>query len=95
MIEQIGNMMGPEGPGVTIAQIDEDFTGQLMEQIPAASDDTLFTATLASTLERTLYHYNIPPALFGIAPSGGVFTQLAYQESFMGRITCTHSGQSK
>ena len=83
MIAQIGNMMGPDGPGVTIAQIDEDFTGQLMEQIPAGSDDTLFTATLASILERTLYHYNIPPALFGIAPQGGVFTQLAYQESFI------------
>ena len=83
MIEQVAKMMGPDSPGVTIAQIDEDFSGTLMEQIPAGSDDALFSLTLASILERTLYHYNIPPALFGVAPSGGVFTQLAYQESFV------------
>ena len=83
MVEMVAKMMGPDSPGVTIAQIDEDFTGSLMEQIPAGSDDALFSLTLESTLNRTLYHYNIPPALFGISPAGGVFTQLAYQESFI------------
>ena len=83
LVSQLTKMLGPDGPGIVIAQIDEDFTGTLMEQIPAGNDDQLFISTLASVLERTLYHYNIPPALFGIAPSGGVFTQLAYQESFV------------
>jgi len=83
MVDMVAKMMGPDSPGVTVAQIDEDFTGQLMEQIPAGSDDALFSLTLESTLNRTLYHYNIPPALFGISPAGGVFTQLAYQESFI------------
>lgn len=83
MIAQVAKMMGPDSPGVTIAQIDEDFTGTLMEQIPAGSDEALFSLTLTSILDRTLYHYNIPPALFGVSPTGGVFTQLAYQESFI------------
>ena len=83
MIQQISKMMGSDSPGVTLAQIDEDFTGVLMESIPANSNDTLFDLTLQSLINRTLYHFNIPPSLFGIAPSGGVFTQLAYQESFI------------
>jgi hypothetical protein len=83
MVSDVSKMMGPDGPGITIAQIDEDFSGALMESIPATSNDTLFDLTLNSLINRTLYHYNIPPALFGIAPSGGVFTQLAYQESFI------------
>ena len=83
MIAQVAKMMGPDSPGVTIAQIDEDFSGTLMEQIPAGSDDALFSLTLTSILDRTLYHYNIPPGLFGVAPTGGVFTQVAYQESFV------------
>ena len=83
MVAMVQRMMGPDSPGVTIAQVDEDFTGTLMEQIPAGSDDALFDLTLSSIIDRTLYHYNIPPALFGISPTGGVFTQLAYQESFI------------
>jgi len=83
MVKQLQEMMGPDGPGITVAQLDEDFTGTLMEQIPAGQTSDLFETTLQSLINRTLYHYNIPPALFGIAPSGGVFTQLAYQESFI------------
>ena len=63
-------------------QIDEDFTGELLETIPSNSDDTLFSATLISVLDRVLQNYRIPPALMGVSPSGGVFTQLAYLESF-------------
>jgi hypothetical protein len=83
IVDQVRKMMGPDSPGVTVAQIDEDFTGALMEQIPAGSDDALFSTTLGSILDRVMYHYNIPPALFGVSPAGGVFTQLAYQESFI------------
>ncbi len=83
MVAMVSRMMGPDSPGVTIAQVDEDFTGTLMEQIPAGSDDALFELTLGSITDRTLYHFSIPPALFGISPAGGVFTQLAYQESFI------------
>ena len=83
MVDSLLKMMGPDSPGITVAQLDEDYTGTLMETIPANSNDTLFDLTLQSLINRTLYHYNIPPALFGIAPAGGIFTQLAYQESFI------------
>jgi len=83
VVTELKKMMGPESPGITVVQVDEDFSGTLMEQIPAGSDDALFSTTLESTLDRTMYHYNIPPALFGVSPAGGVFTQLAYQESFI------------
>lgn len=73
---------GVDSPGVTVVQTDEDFAGTLLETVESNSDDTLFDLTLNSIINRTLQHYHIPPALFGISPSGGVFTQLAYQESF-------------
>ena len=83
MRTMLGDMMGPDGPGIVLAQTDEDFSGTLMESIPSASDDALFSLTLDSILNRCLQNYNIPPALYGVAPTGGVFTQLAYQESFI------------
>lgn len=83
MRTMLGEMMGPDGPGIVLAQIDEDFSGDLMESIPSESDDALFQTTLDSILNRCLQNYNIPPALYGVAPTGGVFTQLAYQESFI------------
>jgi hypothetical protein len=83
IMNMVKGWLGPDGPGITVAQIDEDFTGSLMEQVPSDSDDALFSLTLDSILNRTLQHYNIPPALYGVAPTGGVFTQLAYQESFI------------
>lgn len=83
VLDQVSKMMGPDGPGVTVAEVDEDFTGELMESIPSNSDDALFGRTTDNILNRCLQHYNIPPALFGVAPTGGVFTQLAYQESFI------------
>lgn len=83
MRTMLGEMMGPDGPGIVLAQTDEDFSGNLMESIPSASDDALFSLTLDSILNRCLQNYNIPPALYGVAPTGGVFTQLAYQESFI------------
>ena len=73
---------GEDSPGVTVVVVAEDFTGEILETIPANSDDTLFSATLISVLERVLQNYRIPPALMGVTPSGGVFTQLAYLESF-------------
>ena len=75
---------GEDSPGVTVmGNIDaEEFPGDVLEAIPANSDDELFSATLVSVLDRVLQNYRIPPALMGVTPSGGVFTQLAYLESF-------------
>lgn len=73
---------GEDSPGVTVAQVDEDFSGELLETITSNSDDTLFQTTLTSITDRVLQTFKIPPALLGISPQGGVFTQLAYQESF-------------
>lgn len=74
---------GVDSPGVTVVAVDEDFSGTLLETIENTSDDTLFDLTLTSITDRVLQHFHIPPALLGISPSGGVFTQLAYQESFV------------
>jgi len=91
----ISQWLGPDSPGITVAQIDEDFTGQLMESVPADSNDALFSLTMQNIINRTLYHFTIPPALFGIAPSGGVFTQLAYQESFIVYNVITRNGRNE
>ena len=80
--ELVSAWNGEDAPGVTVAQVDEDFTGNLLETITSNSDDTLFSTTLTSITDRVLQNFKIPPALLGISPSGGVFTQLAYQESF-------------
>jgi len=79
MVEQ---WSGEDSPGVTVMENAGDDLGDVLEAIPANSDDELFSATLISVLDRVLQNYRIPPALMGVTPSGGVFTQLAYLESF-------------
>jgi len=78
----VASMNGESSPGVIVAQVDEDWSGELLETIPSGSDDALFSATLISVLDRVLQNFKMPPALLGVSPSGAVFSQAAYLESF-------------
>ena len=81
--EKIQQLQGPKSPGIVLAKVDEEFTGNLIKTIPPNNTDALFALTRQAIIDRTLMAYKIPPALIGINPSGGVFTQTAYQDSFL------------
>ena len=83
LIEKIKGLTGSESAGMLLAQVDEEFTGSLIETIPPNNTDSLFALTRQAIIDRVLMVYKIPPALIGINPSGGVFTQQAYQDSFL------------
>jgi hypothetical protein len=56
-------------------RVDEDFQGDVIEQIPANNNDSLFIQTTLNVRNRICENYGIPPALLGVLPEGSVFTQ--------------------
>ena len=83
LIKKVSSMQGADSPGILVAKVDEEFTGNLIETIPPNNTDALFALTRQAIIDRVLMVFKIPPALIGINPSGGVFTQTAYQDSFL------------
>ena len=80
---KIQALQGSDSPGILLAQIDEEFTGALIETIAPNNNDQLFSLTRQAIIDRVLQVYSIPPALMGINPAGGVFSQTSYKESFV------------
>jgi len=72
---------------IIVAAIDEDseFSGNLVEQIPANNNDTLFIQTTLNVKNRILQNYALPAGLMGMLPEGSVFTatQLADEFTYM------------
>lgn len=70
---------------ILVAGIDEDFTGDLIEQIPANNNDTLFINTTLNVKNRILQNFALPAGLMGMLPEGAVFTatQLADDYTYM------------
>jgi hypothetical protein len=83
IIRMVERWNGEDAPGVTVVQTDEDFSGELIETIDSNNDSNLFGTTLTSLTNRTLSTFRIPPPIFGQSPENSVFTQLAYQESYV------------
>ena len=74
---------GENSPGVTAMQVDEDFTGELLETIDSNSNSDLFELTNLTITNRVTQFFTIPQALMGISPEGSVFSQNAYGESYV------------
>ncbi len=67
---------------IVIAETPEDFTGSLIEPIPAPNNDKLFDATEVVVRNKILQNFSIPGALMGVAPEGSVFTNQQIKESY-------------
>lgn len=82
--KQINNLKGSHNANsIIVAETDEDQTNDLIETIPALNNDSLFNLTRQSIVDRVLQNYAVPPALMGVNPQGGVFTQQAYKDAFI------------
>jgi hypothetical protein len=68
---------------VIIAETPEDYTGNLIENIPANNNDKLFEATTKHIRDIILQNYAIPGPLMGVNPEGGIFTQQAIRDSYI------------
>jgi len=85
MVKKIQQLQGSDSPGILVMQglEAEEITGNIVETIAPNNNDALFSLTRTAILERTLQAYNVPPALMGVNPVGGVFSMTAYKESFI------------
>ena len=95
MVAKVQQLQGSDSPGILLAQIDEDFTGSLIETIAPNNNDALFSLTRQAIIDRVLQVFAIPPALMGINPQGGVFTQQAYLDSFIIYNVSTRNSRKK
>ena len=61
----------------------EDLQGNnFIETIPANNNDQLFEQTTANVRNTITQKFAVPPALLGVLPDSGVFTQQAMKDSF-------------
>jgi len=86
-------LIGTNGPGILVMVKDSDDTSPTLETIAGNDTSDLFTVTLGAVQDRVLQVFKQPPALMGISPEGGVFTQLAYQESYIVYNVITRNGR--
>ena len=72
---------------VLVIGVDEDSenTQNLIEQVPANNNDSLFTNTLSSVRKRIVTNFAVPSGLMGLLPEGSIFSaqQLADEYTYM------------
>lgn len=88
LVEKLNAFKGSRNANsILVAPIDEDWegSGNLVEQIPANNNDTLFQNTTLNVKNRILQNYALPAGLMGMLPEGAVFTatQLADEFTYM------------
>jgi hypothetical protein len=80
----IKDLVGAKNANSTlVATTPEDFTGNLVEGIPAPNNDKLFEQTGKKVRDIILQNYAIPGPLMGVNPEGGIFTQQAIRDSYI------------
>ena len=76
---------------VIVAGIDEDYegAGNLVEQIPANNNDSLFINTVLNVNQRIIQNYGVPNSLMSNMPRGALFTaqQIADDVTFLNLMT--------
>lgn len=68
---------------IMLTEVPEDFAGTLIEPIPALNNDTLFQQTGNHVRDVIVQNFAMPPALLGVMPESGVFTQQAIEDSYI------------
>ncbi len=86
-------LIGTNGPGILVMVKDNEDTAETLETIEGNNTSDLFTVTLKAVQDRVLKVFKQPPPLIGVSPEGGVFTQLAYQESYIVYNVITRNGR--
>ena len=72
---------------IIVVGVDDDSenTSNLIEQVPANNNDSLFTNTLSSVRKRIVTNFAVPSGLMGLLPEGSIFSaqQLADEYTYM------------
>lgn len=69
---------------ITLVEMgDEQNQADIIEQIPANNNDRLFEQTGSKVMNTIIHNFAIPPALIGVMPDTGVFTQQAIRDSYI------------
>jgi hypothetical protein len=91
----LDKVKGLQGSGnansILVAETPEDFTGSLIDAIPAPNNDKLFEITSKRVRDVILQNYAIPGPLMGVNPEGGIFTQQAIRDSYIYMNTRTRN----
>jgi hypothetical protein len=80
-IEQFKGAYGANS--IMIVETAEDFTGSVIEQIPANNNDKLFESTGEKTVNTILQTFGVPGPLLAVNPQGSVFTQEQIRDSYI------------
>jgi len=76
---------------VVVVGIDEDYegSGNLVEQVPANNNDSLFINTTLNVKNRILQNFNLSASLMGMLPAGALFTaqQIADDYTYQNLVT--------
>ena len=84
VIEKIKGLTGAHNANSTIvAETPEDFTGSLIESIPAPNNDTLFNLTGEKVVNTILQNFGVPGPLLAVNPQGAVFSQEQIRDSYI------------
>ncbi len=84
VVKKLQQFKGSKGANsVLVAEIAEDFTGNVIEQIPANNNDKLFEQTGTKTVNTILQTFGVPGPLLAVNPQGSVFTQEQIRDSYI------------
>ncbi len=76
---------------IIVVGIDEDYegSGNLVEQVPANNNDSLFINTTLNVKNRILQNFNLSSSLMGMLPAGALFTsqQIADEYTYQNLLT--------
>ena len=93
--QDLHSLTGSANAGaVMLMEVPADFTGELIEQIPANNDDRLFELTNETSQARIVSNFQIPPLLLGIQPNGGMFNQEQMEDSYVYMNTMTREDRA-
>ena len=83
-LAKVKGMTGAYNANSTIvAETPEDFTGSLIESIPAPNNDTLFNLTGQKVVDTILQNFSVPGPLLAVNPQGAVFSQEQIRDSYI------------
>lgn len=83
-VAELGELTGSENAGsVLVTEVPQNFEGELIENLPANNNDTLFAQTTENVDNRIVSRFGIPFPLLGIQPSGGIFNQEQLKDSYI------------
>jgi hypothetical protein len=96
ILEMLRQLKGSSGANsIGYVEISPNFTGPLLENIPANNNDTLFNTTNKNVLNRILMNYGTPKPVVGVQPETGLFSVEETENGFKIYNVRTRDGRKR